>query len=393
MPITRSNFDEISQTDFEELVSNGVAEGHTVEYKQELYGNSDSDKREFLKDVTSFANTKGGHLIIGVTENAGLPTGFLPIHGDVESKVRRLESLMHDGCEPRLLGVSIRSIQVKTVEAEGHLILLRIPRSWQLPHRVSAQNHNKYYARNSTGVYEPGVEELRTMFVSGIELKQRMLDFRDARLKAIDFIGLPVPLASKGTRLIMHLLPHAAFVESRYLEVSLVPNYGSDLAPIGSPSSHSWRYNFDGMLRYRAGNPCHGYTQLFRTGAIEAHSASIETAHVSTRFIVPRIDAKIIEGLSRYLNLLKTLGVVCPFSVFLTLQSTKGRYLGPLDTFMDGDEPILEDELALPQCMIESFGTSQDYARALRPAFDALWNAGGRAFCPHYNQDGSWKQQ
>ena len=73
MSITRIDFDRLSETDLRSLQENGVAEGIQLDYKRELYGNSDADKREFLKDVSSFANTAGGHIIIGVTEEDGVP--------------------------------------------------------------------------------------------------------------------------------------------------------------------------------------------------------------------------------------------------------------------------------------------------------------------------------
>jgi predicted HTH transcriptional regulator len=45
-----------------------VPEGVLVDYKRSTYGRSDNDIMESLKDVSSFANTSGGHLIIGVDE-------------------------------------------------------------------------------------------------------------------------------------------------------------------------------------------------------------------------------------------------------------------------------------------------------------------------------------
>jgi hypothetical protein len=48
------------------LRTNGVAEGRQLDYKEQLPISSDDDKREFLGDVTSFANTAGGDLIYGV---------------------------------------------------------------------------------------------------------------------------------------------------------------------------------------------------------------------------------------------------------------------------------------------------------------------------------------
>jgi hypothetical protein len=58
--------DAIAESDIQSLVDNKVAEAKIIEYKSVLPGASDGDKREFLSDVSSFANTIGGHLIYGV---------------------------------------------------------------------------------------------------------------------------------------------------------------------------------------------------------------------------------------------------------------------------------------------------------------------------------------
>lgn len=52
--------------------------------------------------------------------------------------------------------------------------------------------------------------------------------------------------------------------------------------------------------------------------------------------------------------------------------------------------PIMQDALELPEIVIEDYGTTDDYQRALRPAFDALWNAGGYPRCNYFNVDGVW---
>jgi schlafen family protein len=57
---------EISVEDVEGLRINGVPESRTLEYKRELPGGTDSDRKEFLADVSSFANAVGGDLVYGV---------------------------------------------------------------------------------------------------------------------------------------------------------------------------------------------------------------------------------------------------------------------------------------------------------------------------------------
>ncbi|MCD6594362.1 ATP-binding protein, partial [bacterium] len=63
------NIDQISEEDLQALIDNSVLEGKTIEYKQSLPGNSDSDKKEFLADISSFANASGGDLIYGILED------------------------------------------------------------------------------------------------------------------------------------------------------------------------------------------------------------------------------------------------------------------------------------------------------------------------------------
>lgn len=54
------------QEDLEALIANGVAESQLLEYKSELPGGSDRDKKDFLADVSAFANSAGGCLLYGV---------------------------------------------------------------------------------------------------------------------------------------------------------------------------------------------------------------------------------------------------------------------------------------------------------------------------------------
>ncbi len=53
---------------------NAVAESRSLDYKAALPSGGDEGKREFLCDVSSFANTVGGCLIYGVTEIIAMVT-------------------------------------------------------------------------------------------------------------------------------------------------------------------------------------------------------------------------------------------------------------------------------------------------------------------------------
>jgi predicted HTH transcriptional regulator len=97
MTINRNDIEEITDADLRELKDNEVGEGILHEYKLDLYGTSDADKKEFLKDASSFANTAGGHIVVGVKEDQGLPIDFPGISTNPDEEKLRLE------CRPSAL--------------------------------------------------------------------------------------------------------------------------------------------------------------------------------------------------------------------------------------------------------------------------------------------------
>jgi predicted HTH transcriptional regulator len=135
MAINRSDIEEIREVDLRELKDNAVGEGILYDYKLQLYGSSDADKREFLKDASSFANTAGGHILIGVKEDQGLPMDFPGISNDLDKEKLRLENLLRDRVEPRILGVRMQPVDLENGE---RVLVIRIPKSWN-PSRCSAK--------------------------------------------------------------------------------------------------------------------------------------------------------------------------------------------------------------------------------------------------------------
>ena len=52
------------------LVEGKIPEAADLDYKGQLYGNSDSAKRDLCTDVAAQANTQGGLVIVGIDEEA-----------------------------------------------------------------------------------------------------------------------------------------------------------------------------------------------------------------------------------------------------------------------------------------------------------------------------------
>ena len=132
MSINQGNFDEIKESDLQELIDGSVTESLSLEFKLKQYGKLDSDKREFLKDVSALANSHGGHLVLGVEERKGVAKDLKGIEvPDLDAEIRRMELILNTGLEPRVSGIRMKAIPL----ANGRsVVLIRIPRSWMLPH-------------------------------------------------------------------------------------------------------------------------------------------------------------------------------------------------------------------------------------------------------------------
>lgn len=62
------HIDDITEEDLQLLVDDQISERKTIEYKISIPGNSDSERKEFFADVSSFANSEGGILVYGIEE-------------------------------------------------------------------------------------------------------------------------------------------------------------------------------------------------------------------------------------------------------------------------------------------------------------------------------------
>jgi hypothetical protein len=388
MPVDRLDFDNLREDDLSDLVASQVPEGLRIDYKKDLYGNADADKREFLKDVSAFANAFGGHLIIGVEEQNGLPISVAGVSNvNADDVILRFEQVIRTGIEPRIQGLRVRAVPLVN---GAYCFVLRIPRSWHPPHRVSAQNSNRFWVRNSGGAHEASVEELRTLFTLGADAFNRVHQFRDERLREINFMDNARPLQGNG-RLILHIVPLAGVASSWQVDLGTVSKANQAFWPIGAVG-FSPRFNFEGFVNERLGDLNNGYTQIFRNGAVEATMASIITERGGERYIHGGVfETNIIRVLPKYLNGLRDVGVPPPIVVLLTLEGVRGVCYRVRKDICDAQEPAIElARLNLPEGLISEYGPDLDYYRAVKPAFDALWNTAGRPSAQSFSADGIW---
>lgn len=387
MSIERTNFESIGQSDLQELVDAQVPEGLNLDFKLTNYGRSDSDKRELLKDVSAFANSHGGHLILGVEESAGVAAQIIGVDIDADAELLRMEQIIRNAIEPPIYGVRMRAIPLSSGKK---VFVIRVPRSWNPPHRVTAQGINRFYLRHSAGVHEPSMEELRVLFNQSATALEKAKEFRNARINKVAIGEGHRPLVNNG-RLFMHIVPTAAFSGMVNLDVEKIHEKHNSFQPLGA-SGMTPRFNYHGFVNEHGGDKNHGYTQIFRNGALEATKASILRER-NGRLAIPGLglEKDIFQCLSHYVDGLRGIGVPPPLVVMFTLEGIKGaKYVVKENPWGDEEIPLPDEVLFLPECVLEDYGEILQYHKGVRPAFDALWNAIGYSKSQFFNQDGLW---
>jgi hypothetical protein len=311
--IPQQHVETIAEADLRGLIANQVAEGKTIEYKQQLPGGNDADKKEFLADVSSFANTAGGDLVFGMTEQQGVPTGILGLtSGDFDLELQRLNSIISSGLEPRI------RYATKFVDCSGaRVLVVRIERSWIGPHRVKFQDHGKFYGRNSTGKYSLDVEQLRVAFTQTGTVTDRIRVFRADRIIALANNETPVPFVA-GPKMVLHCVPLESFAGLRQYDILRFYETSELLPAMGS---HGWsqRINLEGVLTVSvdSNNVCYSYAHLYRSGLIEAVNGGTLAPYRQGEKVIPSVayEEQIIRYLPLCLKALANLGCDAPILV------------------------------------------------------------------------------
>ncbi len=379
--------DDITEDDLLALITNGVSEGRTIDYKRELPGNNDGDKKEFLADASSFANTGGGDLVFGMDEDQGLPTQITGFQStDVDLEIRRLESILASGLEPRI------RYAMRMIPTSGgqKTLIARIDRSWSGPHRVVFKGHDRFYARNAAGKYPLDVNELRAAFTFSNTVNERIRAFRTDRIIELSNNQTPVPFVD-DPKIVIHVIPIESFAgETQH---DLLPFYRNPLKfyPMNS-TNWNRRLNLEGLLIFSAPEPSHSYVQLYRNGIIEVVQGDLLAHEHAGRMTIPSIayERCVREFLSFCFQALRDLGAGAPVVVALTLTRTRGLHMG-VDSRpfgIDRGYPIGSPTLILPETVVQDF--SAPVNEVLKPMFDLVWNACGYPSSRNFDAQGNW---
>src|SRR4051794_13221066 len=100
-------FDAVTFDDVERLIAEQAQESRTLEFKRDAIGGRDADRVEFLADVSAFANTVGGDLIIGIEQRKDEPSAASVAIGlpglslsNPDQEILKLTEIVRAGLDP-----------------------------------------------------------------------------------------------------------------------------------------------------------------------------------------------------------------------------------------------------------------------------------------------------
>jgi hypothetical protein len=154
-------------------------------------------------------------------------------------------------------------------------------------------------------------------------------------------------------------------------------------------------YNFHGYLTTSGRDGNAGYVQVYRNGIVESAAGGISTAtERGPTLPAEDVEDQIATKVERYLDALHHAEVPPPLAVLLAGVRIHGTAIVPRSApFNETLVPQSESDMFFQPIFIEDYGSLEDYRQALRPIFDALWNAGGYPGSQSYGADGQWRRQ
>jgi len=387
-------FTEIEKDDIEALLDRD--ENRYLEFKQELNIDTGDEKREFLADISAFANGGGGHLFFGIKEENGIAAEITPIECSNPDKLKlKIDSIIRSNLDPPIFGVEIQPVKI---EANAYIIGIQVPNSWNRPHMIK-MGRPKFYGRNSGGKYPMDAQEIRSTIIGSETLIEKIKMFREKRIAELSSGHFPMKLY-KDRLLVIHVCPIVSFTPGYQCDFdNFIKNHQENLCLVKKFDGSDERHTFNGFMRYsnlggEYKNPVVGASaEIYRSGIIESVDAYLLSyiERFPDRFSAKEdYEPRCRSALGKYFELLQSLKIPSPCFVFFSLLNVKGCsiYVGLREEYSGRIFNIEQNHLIAPEILVREY--TEDAGIVLKSAFDSVWNACGYPGSPNYDKNGKW---
>jgi hypothetical protein len=262
------NFYEKTEYSFEDinsLILNEVEESINLEFKDgRALDKSDKKKVEISKDISAFANSDGGIIIYGITEENHKANGFSFVNGNEYTK-EWLEQIINSLIQRRIPDILIFPIRRKGNLHET-IYLIKIPASVEAPHLNKDKRFYKRYNFESVQMEE---YEIRRLYGRKIKSKLSLQSWSFAAIESNsdDTFKFKIEVG---------IINDGDITESNYKVNFYFNNYNANLKA-SWPQNNS-HYNYTVMENKRIKISASSITPIFPNETINAFRIELEVS-------------------------------------------------------------------------------------------------------------------
>lgn len=364
--------DQIVLEDIEKLVSYGRSEGLTLDFKEAFPSADHKGTRDFLADVTAFANTDGGDIIIGVREDGnGAASALVGIASSgLDEALRRIDDQLRSCVDPRIPLFRVQSISLATSNV---VLVMRVGASLIAPHRVTFDKSSRFYRRGNRSNYEMSTAEIRQAFAASNDLPRRIRDLHRKAVESTTGQDMPCRIQD-GPTAILTIAPLSVLREKR--DVSFTRD--NAVLPPRHTSNLNMVIGLEGLIVHSPIAPEAGGV---RSWSINHRLGYLDFAWVVghqdggrkliwPKYFIPELKNTVSFSITR----LRNLGIEGPWIAMLTLAGVKGYCIAVHEDYIPG--PAWQNPAFLGEIIDDAMSPE-----ALRPFTEGFWRLFG-VDCP-----------
>lgn len=209
---------QVTLDDIESLVKFRRSESRTLDFKEAFPSPDHKGVRDFLADVTAFANTDGGDIVIGIREDKNGVAVDVPgiERAGLDQELRRIDDQLRSLVDP---GVPLFAVRELLREDGKVVLVMRVGASLIAPHRVDHDKSSRFYRRANRSNLAMSTAEIRQAFAASQDYPDRIRDLHRKAVEAITGKNMPTRIVDRPT-IVVSIAPLSVFREARDIAVT-----------------------------------------------------------------------------------------------------------------------------------------------------------------------------